>query len=51
MTKSAIDHDALMEQFSKASATQGAALRKAVEEATLRALQSRELTLKSVRDT
>ena len=51
MTKSAIDHNALIEQFSKASATQGAALRKAVEEATLRALQSRELTLKSVRDT
>lgn len=50
MSKYEIDHEALIEQFSQASAKQGAALRKAVEEATLRALQGRELTLKSVRD-
>lgn len=50
MSKYGIDHEALMQQFSQATAKQGEALRKAVEQATLRALQGRELTLKSVRE-
>ncbi len=50
MSKHGIEHEALIEQFSQASAKHGAALRKAVEDATLRALQGRELTLRSVRD-
>jgi hypothetical protein len=49
MTKSVIDHDALVDMFSQASAKQGEALRKAVSEATLRALQGRELTLANIR--
>lgn len=49
MSKYEIDHEALIERFSQATARQGEALRKAVEEATLRALQGRELTLNSVR--
>ena len=50
MNKSGFDHDALVEQFAQASARQGDALRQAVRQATLQALQGRELTLKSVRD-
>ena len=50
MNKSGFDHDALVEQFAQASARQGEALRQAVQQATLKALQGRELTLKSVRD-
>ncbi len=49
MIKSGIDQDALITQFSQASAKQGAALRKAVSEATLKALQGRELTLTNIK--
>ncbi len=49
MIKSGIDHDALVTMFSEASAKQGEALRKAVSEATLKALQGRELTLQNIR--
>lgn len=49
MIKSGIDQDALIEMFSEATATQGAALRKAVSDATLKALQGRELTLANIR--
>ena len=49
MIKSGIDQDALVKQFSEASAKQGEALRKAVAEATLKALQGRELTLANIR--
>lgn len=43
------DPDALIVQFSEASARQGETLRKAVQEATLKALQGRELTLKNIK--
>jgi len=49
MTKSGIDQDALIDMFAEASAKQGEKLRKAVADATLKALQSRELTLENVR--
>ena len=49
MMKSGIDQEALVKQFSEASAKQGEALRKAVAEATLKALQGRELTLANIR--
>jgi hypothetical protein len=49
MMKAGIDQDALITMFSQASAKQGEAVRKAVSEATLRALQGRELTLDNVR--
>ena len=49
MTKHGIDQEALIEQFSAASAKQGDAIRKAVSDATLRALQGRELTLSNIR--
>jgi len=45
------DADSLITQFSEASARQGEALRKAVQEATLKALQGRELTLKNIQST
>jgi hypothetical protein len=50
MSKSIIDAQALIEQFSAASAKQGEALRKAVGEATLKGLQGRELTLKNIKE-
>ena len=50
MIKSGIDQDALIEMFSQATAKQGEALRKAVSEATLKALQGRELTLANIRN-
>jgi hypothetical protein len=50
MSKFGFDQDALIEQFAQASARQGEALRKAVQEATLKALQGRELTLKNIKD-
>jgi hypothetical protein len=50
MSKSIIDVQALVEQFSEASTKQGEALRKAVGEATLKGLQARELTLKNIKD-
>ena len=48
MPKFGFDQEALMGQFAEASARQGEALRKAVQEATLKALQGRELTLKNI---
>lgn len=50
MSKKNIDTEALIEQFSQASAKQGEALRQAIEQATLKALQSRELTMKSIKE-
>jgi hypothetical protein len=49
MIKSGIDQDALVALFSEASAQQGEAVRKAVSEATLKALQGRELTLTNIK--
>jgi hypothetical protein len=49
MIKSGIDQQALVTLFSEATAKQGEALRKAVAEATLKALQARELTLANIR--
>ena len=49
MIKSGIDHDAIVKMFSEASTKQGEALRKAVSEATLKALQSRELTMENIK--
>jgi hypothetical protein len=49
MIKSGIDQDALVTMFAEASAKQGEALRKAVSNATLQALQGRELTLDSIK--
>jgi formate dehydrogenase maturation protein FdhE len=49
MIKSGIDQDALIDMFAEASAKQGDKLRKAVAEATLKALQGRELTLDNMR--
>ena len=49
MMKAGIDQDALITMFAEASAKQGEALRKAVSEATLRALQGRELTLDNIK--
>ena len=49
MMKAGIDQDALITMFAEASAKQGESLRKAVSEATLRALQGRELTLDNIR--
>lgn len=48
-TRTGIDQDALIEMFAKAGARQGEALREAVSATTLRALQSRELTLANIR--
>jgi hypothetical protein len=49
MIKSGIDQDAIVKMFSEATTQQGDALRKAVGEATLKALQGRELTLDNIR--
>ncbi len=49
MMKAGIDQDAIIDMFSQATAKQGEALRKAVSEATLKALQGRELTLENIR--
>jgi hypothetical protein len=49
MFKSGIDQDAMIAMFSKSTAQQGEALRKAVSEATLKALQGREMTLANIR--
>ena len=48
--KAAFDPDALIDMFSSASARQGQQLRDAVCQATLGALQGRELSLKNIRD-
>jgi hypothetical protein len=47
--KTMFDADALIEMFQTASAQQGAQLQKAASQATLAALQGRELTLKNIR--
>jgi uncharacterized protein DUF6781 len=49
MIKSGIDQNALIEMFTQATAKQSEALRHAVREATLKALQGRELTLANIR--
>ena len=49
MATQSFDADALTELFVQASAKGGDALRKAVSDATLRALQGRELTLRNIR--
>ena len=49
MIKSGIDQDALITMFAGAGVKQGEALRKAVADATLKALQGRELTLDGIR--
>ena len=49
MSKFGFDQEALIGQFAEASAKQGEALRKAVHDATLKALQGRELTLKNIK--
>lgn len=49
MIKSGIDQDALVTAFAQATAKQGDTLRKTVSDATLKALQGRELTLDNIR--
>ena len=49
MAKPMIDPEALITMFENATAQQGAQLKKAVSDATLAALQGRELTLKNIR--
>jgi hypothetical protein len=49
MIKSGFDASALADQFAQATTKQGEALRKAASEATLKALQGRELTLENIR--
>jgi hypothetical protein len=51
MSKPLFDPQALIEMFETATAKQSAQLRKATTEATLAALQGRELTLKNIRGT
>jgi len=48
--KTGFDAQALIDMFAGASAKQGEQLRQAVRQATLGALQGRELTLKNIRD-
>ena len=49
MSKLMFDAEALIAMFESATAKQGAQLRKATSEATMAALQGRELTLKNIR--
>jgi hypothetical protein len=49
MSRTGFDQDALITMFAQASAKQGEALRQAVSQALLQALQGRELTLKNMR--
>ena len=49
MIKSGIDQDAIVKMFSEATTKQGEALRKAVSEATLKALQGRELSMENIK--
>jgi len=51
MAKPLIDPEALISMFENATAKQGAQLKKGVTEATLAALQARELSLKNIRST
>ncbi|HEY8330979.1 MAG TPA: DUF6781 family protein, partial [Pseudomonas sp.] len=49
MIKAGIDQDAIVKMFSEATAQQGETLRRAVSEATLKALQGRELTMANIK--
>jgi uncharacterized protein DUF6781 len=49
MIKHGIDQQALISKFSEATAKQGEAIRKAVTETTLKALQGRELSLTNIK--
>jgi predicted lactoylglutathione lyase len=49
MIKSGIDQEAIVKMFTEATAQQGDALRKRVSEATLKALQGRELTMENIK--
>jgi hypothetical protein len=49
MIKHGIDQEALISKFSDATAKQGEVIRKAVTEATLKALQGRELSLANIK--
>ena len=49
MIKHGIDQEALINKFSEATVKQGEAIRKAVTETTLKALQGRELALKNIK--
>jgi hypothetical protein len=49
MFKSGIDQDAIIKMFAEASVKQGEALREAVSQATLKALQGRELTMQNIK--
>jgi hypothetical protein len=49
MLKAGIDHDAMIKMFAEATTRQGEALRKAVADATLKALQGRELTMENIK--
>jgi hypothetical protein len=49
MTKAGIDQDAIIKMFSEATIKQGEALRKAVGNATSKALQGRELTIANIK--
>ena len=51
MAKAPFDADALIEMFENASSRGSAQLRSAVEQATLAALQGREMTVKNIRGT
>jgi hypothetical protein len=51
MAKSMFDAEALISSFESANAQQSQQLRKAVSDATMAALQGRELTLKNIRST
>lgn len=51
MTKPLFDAEALIGMFENATAKQGEQVRKAVGDATLKALQARELSLKNIRST
>jgi len=49
MIKAGIDQDAIGQMFAQATAKQGEALRKGVADATLKALQGRELTMENIK--
>jgi hypothetical protein len=49
MMKSGVDQDAIIKMFAEASVKQGEALRKAVADTTLKALQGRELTMENIK--
>ena len=49
MIKAGIDQEAITRMFSEATAQQGEALRRAVSDATLKALQGRELTMENIK--